>query len=189
MHDPLTGSIGALQGASTFEVQGILASFAGKRLKAGLRVAGVVEIAEPSSEGACGPLALREIGTGAMFPIMQDLGSSSTACRLDSAGLAAACGAVLQTIEQGVDVVILSKFGKLEASGGGLLDCFAAAAVAGVPCITGVAPALSQPFLDFAGEYLQWLDASEDALESWWAARVRLTGAKASEALMPVNPL
>ena len=92
---------------------------------------------------------------------MQDLGRESQACSLDAGGVAAACAAVLQAMERGVDVVVLSKFGKLEASGGGLIDCFAAAAGAGVPCVVGVAPVRAPPLRDFAGEFLQRVDASE----------------------------
>ncbi len=150
MADPLKGAIAAVHGASTFEIQRLLASFAERRLRDGFRVAGVIEIAEASSRGVCGSLALREIGTGALIPIAQDLGTGSDACNLDTNGLAAACATVLSAIERGADVVVLSKFGKLEASGGGLLDCFAAAAGAGMPCVAGVSPPLAAPFAEWA---------------------------------------
>ncbi len=178
--DPLKGSIAALQGESSPELQRLLADFAERRRKAGLRVAGVIQIAEPSFDCARRELALRDIVTGAEYPIVQNLGRESQACSLDAGGVAAACAAVMQAVERGVDVVVLSKFGKLEAGGSGLLDCFAAAAEAGVPCAVGVAPALSAPLHDFAGEFLQWVDASEGALEAWWAGRVRLANAGAA---------
>jgi hypothetical protein len=171
MANPLNGAIAALESASTFEVQSLLATFSERRLSAGLRVAGVVEVAEASSRGACRSLALREIGTAALFPIVQDLGRDSVACNLDSDGLAAACAAVLRSIERGADVVVLSKFGKLEAGGGGLLDCFAAAAGAGLPCVAGVSPVLSAPFAQWAGDFLERVEPSEEALEAWWRAR------------------
>ncbi len=91
MEDPLKGSIGALQGAATSEIQRLLADFAGRRLHAGLRVAGVIEIADGASKGACRSRALREVGTGSLISIVQNLGRESTACNLDTAGLAAAC--------------------------------------------------------------------------------------------------
>jgi hypothetical protein len=175
--DPLKGSIAALEGEPSAELQRLLTTFAQRRLKAGLRVAGVVQISEPSSDCARRELALRDIVTGAEYPIVQNLGRESKACSLDAGGVAAACAAVLQAMERGVDVVVLSKFGKLEASGGGLLDCFTAAAGAGVPCVVGVAPALSAPLRDFAGEFLQRVDVSESALEDWWAERLRVARA------------
>ncbi|MFZ1110177.1 MAG: DUF2478 domain-containing protein [Rhodomicrobium sp.] len=169
--DPLKGALAALHGASSFEIQNLLARFAERRLRDGIRVAGVTEIAEAVPKGACRSLALREIGTGAQFPIAQDLGPGSAACNLDTNGLAAACARVLSAIEGGADVVVLSKFGKIEASGGGLLDCFAAAAGAGLPCVAGVSPALAAPFAEWAGDFCEWVEASDGALEAWWLAR------------------
>ncbi|MFY9640741.1 MAG: DUF2478 domain-containing protein [Rhodomicrobium sp.] len=161
--------IGALRGAKTAEVQKLLADFAGRRAQEGLRVAGVIE--EPTPEelcGICGSLVLRDMAGGSLIPITQNLGSGSTACSLDSAGLAAACQAVLAAIDQGADLVVLSKFGKIESEGGGLIDAFRAAAEAGIPCVTGVAPSFAGPFLDYAGGFSQWIEASGAALERWW---------------------
>jgi len=161
--------IGALQGAKTAEIQKILARFAERRMREGLGVAGAIEELALTEEcGVCDTLVLRDTADNAIFPITQDLGPGSTACRLDSSGLAAACQAVLQAIDRGADLVVLSKFGKIEAEGGGLLDAFRAAAEAGIPCITGVAPSFSAPFLDYAGGFSQWIEASDAALERWW---------------------
>ncbi len=170
--------IGALQGAKTAEIQKILVNFVERRLREGLRVAGMIE--EPAQDdggGACGSLVLRDVASSSLIPITQDLGSGSTACRLDSGGLAAACQAVLTAIDHGADLVVLSKFGKMEAEGGGLIDAFRAAAEAGVPCVTGVAPSVTGPFLDYAGGFSQWIEASDAALEHWWAGTPDRLGA------------
>ncbi len=162
--------IGALRGAKTDEIQKLLADFAGRRVREGLRVAGMIEEPVPEEARAvCGSLALRDMASGSLIPITQNLGSGSTACRLDSAGLAAACQAVLAAIDRGADLVVLSKFGKMEAEGGGLNDAFRAAAEAGVPCVTGVAPSFAAPFLDYAGGFSQWIETSDAALERWWS--------------------
>jgi hypothetical protein len=164
--------IGAIHGAATADIQKLLARFAERRIAEGLRVAGVIE--EPAGGvdcGVCDSLVLRETAGSTIIPITQNLGSGSSSCKLDSAGLAAGCQAVVAAIEQGADVVVLSKYGKIEAEGGGLLDAFRAAAEAGVPCLTGVKPSFSGHFLEYAGGYSQWIEASEAALEAWWAAR------------------
>ncbi|MGO9484446.1 MAG: DUF2478 domain-containing protein [Rhodomicrobium sp.] len=162
--------IGALQGATTAEIQQLLARFAERRMREGLRVAGVIQEPAPEDDcSVCGSLVLRDMAGSALIPITQNLGPGSTACKLDSSGLAAACQAVLAAIEKGADAVVLSKFGKIEAEGGGLLDAFRAAAEAGVPCVTGVAPSFAAAFLDYAGGFSQWIEASEPALERWWA--------------------
>ncbi|MGO9174251.1 MAG: DUF2478 domain-containing protein [Rhodomicrobium sp.] len=164
--------IGAMQGAKTAEIQQLLARFAERRMREGLRVAGMIEEPAPEEDcGVCGSLVLRDAAGGsALIPITQNLGPGSTACRLDSAGLAAACQAVLTAIERGADLVVLSKFGKIEAEGGGLADAFRAAAEAGIPCVTGVAPSFAAAFLDYAGGFSQWIEASDTALERWWSS-------------------
>ena len=164
--------IGAIRGASTAEIQKLLARFAERRIQEGLRVAGVIE--EPAGGvdcGVCNSLILRDTAGSTIIPITQNLGPGSSACKLNSAGLAAGCQAVVAAIEQGADVVVLSKYGKIEAEGEGLLDAFRAAAEAGVPCLTGVKPSFAEPFLDYAGGYSQWVEPDEAALERWWAGR------------------
>ncbi len=161
--------IGALQGASTAEIQKLLARFAERRSREGLRVAGMIEEPAADPDCICGALVLRDAASGTLIPITQNLGPGSTACRLDSAGLAAACQAAVQSIDQGADLVVLSKFGKIEAEGGGLLDAFRAAAEAGIPCLTGVAPPFAALFLDYAGGFSQWIEPGDSALERWWA--------------------
>jgi len=81
-----------------------------------------------------------DLATGARIAISQDLGPGSTACNLDPGGVAMACAAAQRAIEQGADLVVLSKFGKLEAGHGGLCDAFAAAMAAETPVLTTLKP-------------------------------------------------
>ncbi len=53
---------------------------------------------------------------GPPMKFFQDLGAGSTACNLDPSGFVKACEAVERAMEDGADVVVLSKFGKLEAA-------------------------------------------------------------------------
>jgi hypothetical protein len=164
--------IGALRGATTAEIQGLLARFAGRRMREGLRVAGVIEeLTVQENCNLCETLVLREVAGSTIVPITQNLGSGSSACNIDTAGLAAACQTVLAAIERGADVVVLSKFGKIEAEGGGLLDAFQAAAAADLPCLAGIKPSFASHFLEFAGGYSQWIEPDDAALERWWAGR------------------
>jgi glycosyltransferase involved in cell wall biosynthesis len=163
--------IGAIRGASTAEIQKLLARFAERRIQEGLRVAGVIEEPEGGVDcGICNSLVLRDTAGSTIIPITQNLGPGSSACKLDSAGLAAGCQAVVAAVERGADVVVLSKYGKVEAEGGGLLDAFRAAAEAGLPVITGVKPSFAEYFLDYAGGFSQWIEASEAELERWWVS-------------------
>jgi Protein of unknown function (DUF2478) len=160
--------IGALRGAPTAEIQRLLAAFAERRRREGLRVAGVIQAVVCAQEAIAGSVVLRDLINGSTFPVFQNLGRNSSACSLDPGGITAACQSVLNAIDGGAGLVVLSKFGKLEEAGGGLLDAFAAAAEAGIPCVTGVAPAFAAPFLAFTGGFTEWIGASAREMDRWW---------------------
>ncbi len=160
--------IAAVSGDKNISNQALLAQFVEKRKAEGLRVAGLVEFPEPGDGGACGRLSVVDIATGARIAISQNLGSGSTACNLDPRGVTEACAAAQRAIDEGADLVVLSKFGKLEAARGGLCDAFAAAIHAELPIVTTVNPALRGDWALFAGALSQDVAATADALESWW---------------------
>jgi hypothetical protein len=173
--------IAAVQGASGKVIQRLFGDFATKLTRDGVRIAGVVEIVEPAATGACGKLAVQDLWTGDRIPISQDLGPGSTACNLDPGGLVAACAAVERALTHGVDLVIISKFGKQEAARSGLADAFGAAVVAQTPILTAVNPAVAKAWDAFAGPLAQYLPADLDAVEDWWkryVTRARLTAAE-----------
>ncbi len=163
----------ALHGAPGASVQSLLADFAARRRAEGVAVAGVVEIAETGGPYECSSLLLRDVATGKDIAISQALGSGSTSCNLDAAGLAAACGRVESAIAAGAQLVILSKFGKQEALNGGLVGAFASAIAAGVPIATSVAPSLAPAWARFTEDLAQSSRAEAPSLEAWWAALAR----------------
>ncbi|WBK01547.1 DUF2478 domain-containing protein [Methylocystis parvus] len=160
--------IAAVQGASSPLIQNTLYAFAQQLRDQGLRVAGVVEISRCAEEGRCKSLSVRDLSSGETYSISQKLGGGSEACNLDPNGLALACGMIEEAIAQGVDVVVLSKFGKLEAARSGLCDAFRAAMMADIPVITAVPPPLAEDWDRFAGELSEFVDAHVNALSAWW---------------------
>ncbi len=166
----LSPTIAAVVGASNAGKQDLLTDFVRRRRAQGWRVAGIVEIGEKTTGGACGALSVLDLTTGARIPISQDLGPGSTACNLDPAGVAEACAAARRAIEAGADLVVLSKFGKLEAGRGGLCDAFAAAIEAGLPVVTTVNPVMREDWARFAGPLSDDVDPTPESLERWWSA-------------------
>ncbi len=162
--------IAALHGAPSQMMQILLSGFAARLRDQGLRVAGLIEVSRCSGAGECKNLSVRDLLSGMELPISQRLGSGSEACNLDPGGLAIACALVEEAIEQGADVVVLSKFGKLEAARSGLCDAFRAAMLADIPVITAVSPIMSNDWDRFAGELAEFVDARDDAIAAWWDA-------------------
>ncbi len=119
-------------------------------------------------DGACKHFRVRDLLSGETISISQDLGRGSTACNLDPAALVRACGRIETAISEGADLVVLSKFGKLEAARSGLADAFRAAIEADLPILTVVSPAAAEEWELFAAPLFQFLDANLEALEGWW---------------------
>jgi hypothetical protein len=143
------------------------------RWRLSARVAGVIAESHGLLDRACSAGFLRNLGTGELFPIFQDLGPGSTACHLDGAGMLPAVEAVQRDIAAGCDLVVLSKFGKLEAGKSGLVDAFRAAIEAHVPVLTSVSPAFEAAWAEFAAPLFVALPADPVKIDAWWHA-VRL---------------
>ena len=160
-------SIGVIQGAATPVVQELLRQFVA-RLESNARVAGVIEDPPVAGEGPCGSGDLRSLSDGRRFPIMQDLGPGAVSCRLDAAGVVCACDSVLRGIDAGCDLVVLSKFGKIEAAGSGLAPAFARAMEDGLPILTSVSPKFSEALDRFAAPLYVLLLPELADVEAWW---------------------
>jgi hypothetical protein len=161
----MTHAIAAIQGAPSSSMQPVFRALV-RRLRSGMRIAGVIEEDHGLGERACSAGRLQSIADGACYPIFQDLGPDSDACHLEGAGAVSAGEAIRRDIARGCDLVILSKFGKLEASGGGLAPAFAAAVEAGVPLLTAVSSTFLPGWERFAGSSTIALPPDMDAIEA-----------------------
>jgi len=159
--------IAALQGSSTAH-QALLGVFAARVSEAGYRVTGVVQIAVADVHG-CQRQALRDLATGEITATSQDLGQGSAACNFDAGALAEACGRVERAIAKGADLVVLSKFGKLEVARHGLTDAFHAAIWADLPVATSISFDALLAWELFAGPLAAFVPANAQSLDAWWS--------------------
>src|SRR5262245_27348778 len=78
----------------------------------------IYRMIEEGDDEACEPASGRHlvsVSDSSRFRMFQDLGAGSIACRIDPESLLSAGEAVRRQIERGCDLVILSKFARLEA--------------------------------------------------------------------------
>ncbi|HZZ90039.1 MAG TPA: DUF2478 domain-containing protein [Caulobacteraceae bacterium] len=165
----MASQIAVVQGAAGAVVQGLLRAFVAG-LPPSVRLAGVIEDPFTPQAGECAAGDLRSLSDGRRFQMMQDLGPGAAACRLDSDGVVSACEAVLQGIAAGCGLVVLNKFGKIEASRSGLAQAFAGALERGLPILTSVAPKFTDAWDRFAAPYYVVLPPELGAIEAWWRA-------------------
>ena len=109
---------------------------------------------------------MRNVATGEQYSIFEDLGPGSTSCHLEGAGALAAAEAVRKDIAVGCQLVVLSKFGKLEAGRAGLASAFRATIDARVPLLTSVSPAFAEAWEKFAPASTNLIAEAEE-IEAW----------------------
>ena len=159
--------IAAIRGASSEDVQSLFRDLL-QRWQKQARIAGVIAEEHGLPDRHCRAGYLSHIATGTRFPIFQDLGPGSNACTLEGAGAITATAAIEKDIAGGCDLVLLSKFGKLEAAGQGLYGAFASAMAAEIPILTGVSDAYARAWDAFAAPLFESLPADAERIEDWW---------------------
>ena len=159
--------IAVVQGAPSAEVQVLFQSLV-DRWRPSMRLAGVVAEDHGLPGRACTAGYLVNVASGERFPIFQDLGAGSKDCHLSGVGGLSAAQAVRRDIEAGCELVLLSKFGRLERDGGGLREAFVAAIEAGVPVLTSVSTTFVPAWQSFAAPWSTTVPADADSIEAWW---------------------
>jgi nucleoside-triphosphatase THEP1 len=170
------------------DVDGLLATFASDLICEGNRVGGIVQKNTKGAGGARELMEVIDLMTGASIRICQSLGSGAGACKLDPAGLAEAATAVSRAVAANVDLVIVNKFSKQEAGGGGLRAEIADAVTAGRPLLTAVPDKCYDAWTSFTGSFGTTLVCERRIVEDWWRemslrekrARISAQFAKAS---------
>lgn len=145
----------------------VLASLAQALTADGLRLGGVVQI--NSGKQDCNPcdMDVRVLPDGPVIRISQSLGKHARGCRLDPAALETAVGEVSARLDQGIDVLILNKFGKHEADGRGFRDLIGDAMARDIPVITGVNAMNEAAFLTFTDGVAERISPDVDTLKNW----------------------
>lgn len=161
-----SNKVAVVVGAESAQIQTLFAAVTSRWRAAGVRVAGV--IAEPHGlpGGTCSAGILRDIESGLVYTIYLDSAPDGTSCHLDAKGVDVACLNLIDQIET-CDLMVLSKFGKLEATGKGLANAFAIALGTGKPVLTTISDKHREAWTAFA-PYAAYLPADESTLQTWW---------------------
>jgi len=162
---PLASIQVARSGGADDTLRGVAAVLMGR----GLRLAGVVPQYPFVAEGHPCDQNLIDLKTGGKVAIHQALGTGSRGCRLDAGALEGIVAMVARGMDmERPDLLIVNRFGKLEAAGRGFCPLIVQALEDGVPVVVGV-NALNRPSFDaFAGCLAQELpDGIAEVLD--WA--------------------
>lgn len=146
----------------------VLRDIAVELLEEGYRLAGLVQINAPRPGRSRCDMLLEELASGEHLGISQDRGPEARGCALDISQLLTAMEKVRTALANEPDLVILNKFGKTEAEGGGFRPLIADAIASGLPLLIGVPWRNVESWRLFAGPL-----SREIALESLDGTSIR----------------
>lgn len=126
--------------------------------KGGLRLAGLIQESRPRDERRKCDIYLKDLATGEVHGVSDDRGPEARGCLLNTDRLLRAGEAAGQGLSAETDLLVICKFGKTEATGGGLRSLIATALDLAVPVLIGVPSANLAPFREFAGDMAREID-------------------------------
>lgn len=148
------------------DAQALIATRVAEWRAQGAKVVGVIAAPHGLPDRVCRAGTLHDIASGRIYSIYLETPPRETSCHLDAGGVETACKNILGQIAAS-DLVVLSKFGKLEALGEGLAPAFHAAISAGKPVLTTISEKHRDAWEAFARNTIE-LRAEPEALQAWW---------------------
>ncbi len=137
----------------------------------GLRVRGATQTrGAVGGECHCADMDLTTIGSNRTFRISQPLGNGSHGCRLHPGALAECSAFIECELEQGVDLLILNRFGRGESEGRGFRDLMVKAIALDVPVLTAVRPTYATEWSEFGSDAACDLPMDQDAILQWFTS-------------------
>lgn len=156
----------AIVDSGAASAEALLEAEARARLRAGLRVRGLLMTRPGAGAGCAADMVLVDIATDQRFLVSQPMGRDSTACRADPQGFARASRVLHDARGGDVDLVICNRFGGLESEGGGFAAELLALMADGVPLLTTVSARLADHWARFSGG-APLLPAEPQAITAW----------------------
>jgi len=161
--------IGGIVNASDVDVDSIVRDIVAELEAEGRKLIGLTQSGGGGElPSRCQGMKVDFIGSDhGSIPISQDLGPLATGCSLDAARLMEAAGIIRDAINDDSDLLVLSRFGKSEADGGGLIDCASHAVASGVPVLMTVGGKHLDAWREYHGGLGVELKPERDAISNW----------------------
>ncbi|MDI1287079.1 MAG: DUF2478 domain-containing protein [Reyranella sp.] len=139
----------------------------------GVALAGALQLESTDLPGRhpC-DMILQDLSSGEVTAIAEHRGSEARGCRLDVSLLTDLAEAVAFSLySEEPRLLVVNKFGKIEADGGGLRGAIAEAVDLGIPVLVGVPARNLDRWRAFAGPLAVELPAEPAAIAAWLEAR------------------
>ena len=118
----------------------------------GARCCGFIQHAAPRADRARCDMELEDLSSHETLKLSEDRGEGARGCRLDAVELANAVVRAHDMLATGADILIVNKFGKMEAEGGGFRPVIADALERGIPVLIAIPTCNLDSWRAFAGD-------------------------------------
>jgi hypothetical protein len=153
--------------ASTDDVDAALAAAVAILRAEGVRVAGLLQELGPATGPCRREMSLLVLASGARLRLDDPRGAEAQGCTLDADALARAAMALREAVQAGPDLLVVSRFGKQEAQGGGMRTEIAEALLSGIPVLVAVRDSLVADWEAFLGAPATVVPPTAAALVAW----------------------
>lgn len=151
----------------------MLCAVAARLRSEGVRMAGAVQVNVERADRPRCDMDLHVLHGAEVVRISQNLGPSSSGCRLDPGALERTVALAETALAAGgVDLVIVNKFGKQEIEGRGFRLLIGEALAAGIPVLTAVSSGNLPGFHAFSGGIAEELPPEKEPILAWCRAAV-----------------
>lgn len=164
---PLAGRVAAVVYPIGFDIDGLLGQVVAQLRGRGLRLGGLLQHNIPVEGQVCANMVIEDVVSGKRILISQDRGRLARGCRLDATGLAEAAPLLAALVDMPLDLVVVSKFGKQEAGGGGIRAELAIVLLAGHRVVVAVSETLTHEWDAFLGEPGTRLAPQAEVILDW----------------------
>ena len=134
----------------------------------GVRTAGLVQLDKRTGQSGDSEIRTVVLSSGEVVPLAHDRNLGATGCGLDCGQLARIGKLVEAAIHEGADLVVINRFGKLEAKGKGLIELIQQAAEADLPVLIAVPEHRFEGWIKYSAGMSVRLPCRRAALDRWW---------------------
>ena len=159
--------LAAIQHSGGKQIDSLIHALARELRADGVRVGGAIQANVVRDQDCHCDMELEELTSGRTISISQQLGLESRGCRLNDRALDQVVALVDASLRDGLEVLILNKFGKQEADGRGLRNTIAQAAAEGIPVLVGLNQVHAAAWHAFCGGEGTILEADRAAIMEW----------------------
>jgi nucleoside-triphosphatase THEP1 len=146
----------------------LLLDFTEDLRRSGVRTAGLIQLNSWMGQSDHHDVRTVVLSSGEIVPVTHDRDLGPTGCGLDCGQLASIAKIIETAIHEGADLVVINRFGKLEAKGKGLIELIQKAAEADIPMLIAVPEHRFAGWIKYSAGMSVRLPCRRAALDRWW---------------------